>query len=84
MDEATARAVRDLGIQIMAMLDTHLGAMKEQLSDEELVLWRRRIGRAMGAVSCELIDPAIALHPQLDPSREEWIEVATRTRGSSK
>ena len=71
-----ARIVRDGGIDAMAALNSALSEAIAELSmlhQDELKLV---FGRAMAQISTEIINPAVAAFPELEPDENAWAAVA--------
>lgn len=64
---ASARTLRDGGIDAMAALDAAPGEIRGQVA--------RWIGRAMAEVMAQTINPAIHTCPELRPGERTWKEV---------
>jgi len=71
-----ARIVRNGGIDAMAALNAALTdaiAGFPALDQEKLKL---RFGRAMAEITTEIINPAVAAFPELEPDENTWKSVA--------
>jgi hypothetical protein len=67
-DESLARQVSDLMLECGAKLDASVAAMQSKLPEDEFVEYRRAIGRVMGAMLLDIMNPIYERHPQIKPS----------------
>jgi len=68
-DESLARQVSDLMLEYGAKLDASVTAMQSQLPEEEFVKYRRAIGRVMGSMLLDVMNPVYEMHPQMRPAQ---------------
>ena len=80
---ASARHVRDGGIDAMAALDEALREALVDLDPQEQHELKRAFGDVMGELVETLINPAIRAFPELDASEDTWRAVA-RARAAAR
>jgi negative regulator of replication initiation len=68
-DEFPARQVSDLMLEYGTKLDASVAAMQSLLSEEEFIKYRRAIGRVMGAMLLDVMNPLYEMHPQMKPAQ---------------
>jgi hypothetical protein len=78
-----ARIVRDGGIDAMAALNAALSEAISGLPQPDQDSLKLAFGRAMGKIVTEIINPAIAAFPELEPDPETWKLVA-KTRAAAR
>ncbi len=71
-----ARIVRDGGIDAMAALNAALSEAISGLQQSDQENLKLAFGRAMGEIVTEIINPAVAAFPELEPDPETWKLVA--------
>jgi hypothetical protein len=62
-----ARQVSDLMLDISARLNRSVSLVQETVSAEEFALYRRAVGRIMGDILLEVLNPLYRDHPGLKP-----------------
>lgn len=70
-DARIAKEVSDLMIEFSGRLDGSTAAVREQCSPEEFAAYRRAVGRIMGEMLLEVLNPLYAEHPSLKPAGME-------------
>jgi hypothetical protein len=80
---ASAQIVRDGGIDAMAALNDALRKAVIGLSTEDQEKLNRVFGQVMGEVVTEIINPAIAAFPELNPDDATWSAIA-KTRAAER
>lgn len=78
---ATARAMRDGGIDAMAALNTALVNALVGIPEEESAEMKLTFGKVMGEVIFELRNPAIRSFPELGVDDSTWSEIARAQAG---
>lgn len=71
MDQKPAETILCASIRAMALFSQLVRDLEGTLPDDELQVQRRIIGRIMGSISLELIDPAAAQCPSIDTETSE-------------
>jgi len=64
----TAKYVSDLMLDISGRLDESVGIVKTACTSEEEAAYRRSIGRILGNILLEVLNPLYAEHPSLKPA----------------
>ena len=72
----SARMMRDAGIDAMAALDSAIRDTIDGLPANEQKAIKHAFGEAMASVMVELINPATAAFPELEPDDATWAAVA--------
>jgi hypothetical protein len=67
MSREVAREIMDMALRQGAEQDATLARIRESCSDEDFVFYRRVIGKCMGAVILEVINPLVERYPDLKP-----------------
>lgn len=67
MDKPLARSISDLMLDVTARLDTSLATVQERGSPEEFERYRDAVGRILGEILLEVLNPIYAEHPDLKP-----------------
>lgn len=62
-----AREISDLMLEYGARLDKSVALVSERCSAEELKTYRRAVGKIMGEMLLEVMNPLYARHPDLKP-----------------
>jgi hypothetical protein len=70
-DAAVARQISETMIEISGRLDRSITTVKERCSSEEFETYRRAIGRILGEMLLEVLNPLYAEHPALKPPQME-------------
>ena len=73
---ASARAMRDAGIDAMAALNTGLIKALVDLPAEDLAELTLTFGEVMGEVILKIINPAIQSFPELAVDESTWVAIA--------
>jgi len=63
----TAKRVSDLMLEISGQLDESVAIVKETCPREEFESYRRTVGRILGQMLLDVLDPLYAEHPILKP-----------------
>lgn len=79
----SAQLVRDGGIDAVAALNDALSKAIVGLGPSDQEDLKRIFGRMMGEIVTEIINPAIAAFPELDPNDATWAAVA-KTRAAER
>lgn len=79
----SARIMRDAGIDAMAALDSAIRDAIDGLPANEQKAIKHAFGKAMASVMVELINPATAAFPELEPDDATWAAVA-RARAAER
>jgi hypothetical protein len=64
---AVARQISELMIEVSGRLDSSIVKVKTQCSSEEFEAYKRAVGRILGEVLLEVLNPLYAEHPSLKP-----------------
>lgn len=70
-DNAVARQISEMMIEISGRLDRSVTTVKERCSSEEFETYRRAVGHIMGEMLLEVLNPLYAEHPSLKPPQLE-------------
>jgi len=70
-DARIAKQVSDLMIEFSGRLDGSIATVRDQCSPEEFAAYRRAVGRIMGEMLLEVLNPLYAEHPALKPAEME-------------
>jgi len=65
--EEVAKEISKLMLEYGARLDASVALVKERCTDEELRAYRRAVGKVMGEMLLEIMNPLYARHPDLKP-----------------
>lgn len=76
MNLQAAQAMRDGGIDALAALNDLLAEALPHLPEAQREDLTRIAGKAMGLIVTDLINPAVAAFPELEPDRDAWKELA--------
>lgn len=71
-----ARIVRDGGIDAMAALNAALSEAIAGFPALDQARMKLSFGRAMAEITMEVINPAVAAFPELEPDEDTWKRVA--------
>jgi hypothetical protein len=71
----SARMMRDAGIDAMTALDSGIRDAIDGLPANEQKAIKHAFGKAMASVMVELINPATAAFPELEPDDATWAAV---------
>jgi hypothetical protein len=66
-DKAVSCEVNDLMIEIGRKLDDSLAMVRERCSVDEFCRYREFVGRVMGELLLDVMNPIYSLHPDLKP-----------------
>jgi len=66
-DALVAQQISDLMIEFGSRLDISIATVQEKCSSEEFTVYRRAVGRIMGEMLLEVMNPLYAQHPSLKP-----------------
>jgi hypothetical protein len=66
-DAAAAKQVSELMLDISSRLNQSVLDVRDTASAEEFAVYRRAVGRIMGEILLEVLNPLYARHPQLKP-----------------
>ena len=70
-DTTTAKHVSELMLDISARLDESVAMVNKTCSPEEDAMYRRAVGRILGRILLEVLNPLYAEHPSLKPAGME-------------
>jgi hypothetical protein len=70
-DARVAKEISDLMIELSGRLDGSIATVRDQCSPEEFAAYRRAVGRIMGQMLLEVLNPLYAEHPSLKPAEME-------------
>jgi hypothetical protein len=70
-DARIAKQVSDLMIEFSVRLDGSIAEVRDRCSPEEFTAYRLAVGRIMGEMLLETLNPLYAEHPSLKPTRME-------------
>ena len=63
----TAQQVSQLMLDISEQLNQSIFLVQDRVTAEELALYRRAVGRIMGEILLEVLNPLYQEHPELKP-----------------
>jgi hypothetical protein len=66
-NEEIARQISELMLDCGARLDESVALVQNECTPEELHTYRRAVGKIMGEVLLEVLNPLYAKHPTLKP-----------------
>jgi hypothetical protein len=66
-DEKIARQISELMLDCGARLDDSVALVQSKCTPEELRVYRRAVGKVMGEILLEVLNPLYAKHPSLKP-----------------
>ena len=70
-DAEVARQISDLMTEFGSRLDSSIITVKEKCSSEEFKDYRRAVGKILGAMLVDVMNPLYAEHPSLKPPQME-------------
>jgi hypothetical protein len=70
-DARIAKEISDLMIEFSGRLDGSIATVRDQCSPEEFAAYRCAVGRIMGEMLLEVLNPLYAEHPLLKPAEME-------------
>jgi hypothetical protein len=70
-DARIAKEISDLMIEFSGRLDGSIAMVMGQCPPEEFAAYRRAVGRIMGEMLLEVLNPLYAEHPSLKPAEME-------------
>lgn len=68
-DSAIAKEISDLMLKYGARLDASVAQVQKRASAQEFEAYRAAIGKILGAMLLEVMNPLYARHPHLKPDR---------------
>jgi hypothetical protein len=66
-DKKIARQISDVMIKCTEQLDLSVALVQERCGEEELHIYRRAVGKALGDIYLEIMIPIYQAHPELTP-----------------
>jgi hypothetical protein len=69
MSRDAAKIITDVVIRHLAEQDAVLIKIQTLCTAEEFSEYRRMIGKSMGEMICEILNPIVAKYPELKPSQ---------------
>lgn len=66
-EKVVAEKISSLVLQCGRELDESVALVKESCSDEEFSTYRKAIGKIMGELLIEVMNPLYKLHPEIKP-----------------
>jgi hypothetical protein len=66
-DAGVAKKIGDLMQDCSARLNSSVALVRDECDAEELQNYRRAVGKVMGEILLEVLNPLYAKHPQLKP-----------------
>ncbi|WP_266183194.1 hypothetical protein [Dyella humicola] len=66
-DATVAKWVSDLMLEFGKKLDESVAEVQNNCSNEEFVAYRKAIGRVMGDMLLEVMNPIYTAHPEIKP-----------------
>lgn len=67
MNEATARQILEVAMEVTSKLDSSVELVMRSCDDEEFKVYRASVARVLGALLTEIINPIVVEHPPLRP-----------------
>jgi hypothetical protein len=67
-NSATARQISELMLDIFRRADESIAAVKESCPPEEAAAYQKAIGRVVGPIVMDVLEPLYEKHPGLKPS----------------
>lgn len=67
-DKVVAKKVSDILLQCGKELDASVLLVKENCTEEELNVYRKAIGKVMGELLIQVMNPLYRSHPEIKPS----------------
>lgn len=71
MSREAARKIIDLMVKHGAEQDAILAEIRSVCTDDEFQKYKRMIGRSMGCMLLDVINPIVELYPDLNPAQLE-------------
>jgi hypothetical protein len=71
MSQQAAKVIMDVVTRNAAEQDAALAEIQSLCTEDEFKEYRRMIGRSMGAMLFEIINPIVAKYPELKPPQME-------------
>jgi hypothetical protein len=68
-DALVAKQISDLMVEFQSRLDSSIVTVEEKCSSEEFDAYRRAVGKIMGEMLLEVLNPLYVEHPLLKPSQ---------------
>ena len=72
MSQDAAKIIMDVVTRNAAEQDAALIKIQPLCTAEEFNEYRRMIGKSMGEIVCEIINPIVAKYPELKPPQLRW------------
>jgi hypothetical protein len=66
--EAVAKSISDLMVDCSARLNASTAYVRDNCTAEEFKIYRRAVGKVMGEILLEIMNPLYEKHPSLKPS----------------
>ncbi|GLQ47513.1 hypothetical protein GCM10007862_25640 [Dyella lipolytica] len=66
-NESVAKQISDVMIKCSEQLDLSVALVQEKCGEEELRVYRRAVGKALGDIYLEIMIPLYQAHPELTP-----------------
>jgi len=66
-NEDVARSISDLMVDCSARLDASVALVMENCTADEFKTYRRAVGKVMGEILLEIMNPIYERHPELKP-----------------
>lgn len=66
-DQDVAKQIAEIMQDCTARLDASVAVVRDKCGPEELKTYRRAVGKAMGEILLEILNPLYAKHPSLKP-----------------
>lgn len=67
-DNTVAREISDLMVEFGSRLDASIKRVQDACSAEEFQAYRRAVGKIMGDMLVEVMNPLYSEHPELKPN----------------
>lgn len=67
-DDDVAKQVSDLMLDCGAKLDGSVALVRDRCSQDEFQTYRRAVGKVMGEILLEVLNPLYRAHPNLKPA----------------
>lgn len=64
-----AEQINSLMLEYGRKLDASVHLVKERCSEDELNTYRRAVGKVMGSMLLDIMNPLYAKHPDLEPTQ---------------
>ena len=70
MDVSAAIQIKTRALAAVAELDSIVAEARERCSDQEFQILRRGVGRSIGYIATEILEPVLQQFPEIDDLRE--------------